>query len=587
MLNRCCNMNSRCTIHFIKYLFLILPSFGMLTVQEIYPQSYFISPLEIPIQLSGTFAELRSDHFHSGIDIRTGEAEGVKVFAVADGYVSRIKVSAGGYGKAIYISHPNGYVSVYGHLQQYAANIGDYVSKEQYSHESFEMDLYPQPGQIQVVKGEVIGLSGNSGSSGGPHLHFEIRDENSQKPVNPLLYGLKVEDKTPPVLNLLKVYPYDLQSRVEFINSDAEFFLHNNGHSWSLAKKDTIQINGKVYFGLGTWDPFNNGNNKNGVYSLRLMKDSVIVYEHVMESFSFEETRYINSLIDYSELIRKKRQIQKSFIQPNNHLSIYKTAVNKGIVSFNDETVHTMTYEVSDVAGNISTLKFYVQSGKMDIVHEEDEIQTKTTGQAFSYKNDNEFHSDDIILYVPGNALYDTMTFTYEELPGDGRMFSAIHRLHYVDVPLHTWCDLSIRPDSLPPEIQKKALIVKIEDDNSFVPVSGEWNGDYVHTSIREFGKYCVVVDTIPPTIKSVNLNRNKIITGQDTLSFTITDLLSGIKSYRGTLNSQWILMEYDAKNDLLFYKFDGHLNKGENKFELTVSDEKNNISKYSASLNY
>jgi hypothetical protein len=559
----------------------------MLSAQEIYPQSYFISPLEIPVQLSGTFAELRSDHFHSGLDLRTGEKEGMKVFAVASGYVSRIKVSSGGYGKAIYITHPNGYVSVYGHLKQCAGSIGDYVKKQQYANESFEVDLYPQAGQIQVIKGEVIGLSGNSGSSGGPHLHFEIRDENSQKPVNPLLFGFKVEDKSPPVLNLLKVYPVGRQSQVEYVNSSAEFFLVNTGGSWSLANQDTIQISGKVYFGIGTWDLFNNGNNKNGVYSVKLLADSLTVYQHQMESFSFDETRYINSLIDYSDWARKKRQVQKSYIQPNNHLSIYHGVVNNGIISFDDEKVHEMIYEVADIAGNISTLKFYVKSEKEDNAHENNEIQMGETNQIFTYKKDNEFRTDNVILKVPRNALYDTLSFSYQNLPGNRKMYSDIHRLHFDDVPLHSWCELSIRPDSLSQFLQQKAILVKLDDDKSFISVGGHWKEGYIHTQIREFGEYCVVADTVPPTIKPLNINNNKIITGQDTLSITIADTLSGINSYRGTLNGHWILMEYDAKNDLLFYKFDGHLNKGENKFELTVSDKKNNISKYKATLIY
>jgi len=587
MLNHYFIMNSKFTIYFLKYLLLLIPPTNFIIAQEIYPQSYFISPIEIPLQLSGTFAELRSDHFHSGLDIRTGEKEGLKVFAVASGYVSRIKVSSGGYGKAIYISHPNGYVSVYGHLQQFAGVIGDYVKKEQYANESFEVDLYPEAGQIQVTKGEIIGLSGNSGSSGGPHLHFEIRDENSQKPVNPLLFGFKVEDKSPPVLNLLKVYPAGRQSQVEYANSSADFFLVNTGSYWSLSNRDTIQISGKVYFGIGTWDLFNNGNNKNGVYSIKLIADSLTVYQHQMESFSFDETRYINSLIDYSNWSRKKRLIQKSYIQPNNHLSIYQGVVNNGIISFNDEKVHTMIYEVADIAGNISTLKFYVKSEREDNAQRSNEIQNGDTNQIFTYKKDNEFHTDNVIFKVPGSALYDTMTFTYEELPGDGKMFSAIHRLHSEDFPLHSWCELSILAESVSSGLKQKALIVKLDNDKNFISVGGNWKEGYIHAQIREFGEYCVVADTVPPVIKPLNINNNKIITGQDTLSVTMADMLSGINSYRGTLNGHWILMEYDAKNDLLFYKFDQHLKKGENNFELIVSDGKNNISKYKANLIY
>ncbi len=467
-----------------------------LTSQDKYPQNFFISPIGIDIKLSGTFGELRSDHFHSGMDIRTNEEEGYRIYAIADGYVSRIKVSSGGYGNALYITHPNGFVSVYGHLQKYNEAIGEYVKNEQYRRESFELDLYPKKGLLNVMQGEVVGLSGNSGRSGGPHLHFEIRDEATQKPINPLLFGYKVKDITPPVINLLKVYPSDEHTLIENKNKDFEFYTQNNGKAYSLVKKDTIRISGMAYFGINTYDPFNSGNNKNGVYSIQLFVDSDLVYEHDVETFSFDETRYINSLIDYKEYKLKKRRVQKSYVQPNNHLSIYGQVENNGVIEFSENSAHKIKYIVSDIAGNIATLSFIVKGKKQ---HLKLEKNPEKKGELFSYNSSNTFTTDGLYLDVPGRALYDSFYFEYNVSSPVKGSFSPVHHLHHDYVPLHKRCDLRIKADSLPSMLNGKALIARIDEKNELNSEGGEWIDGFIQTRIRDFGKYCIVVDTIPP----------------------------------------------------------------------------------------
>ena len=565
-------------------LFFVLLVTLNLTSQERYPQNYFISPVDIEIKLSGTFGELRSDHFHSGMDIRTNEVEGFNIYAIADGYVSRIKVSSGGYGNALYITHNNGFVSVYGHLQQYNQKISEFVKNEQYRRESFEVDLFPPKDLLKVTKGEIVALSGNTGRSGGPHLHFEIRNEATQKPINPLHFGYKVKDITPPVINLLKVYPANHNTLVENKNISAEFFTQNDGKEYSLVKKDTIRISGKAYFGINTYDPFNAGNNKNGVYSIKLLLDEKLIYEHDAETFSFDETRYINSLIDYKEYKLKKRRVQKSYIQPNNQLSIYGKVENKGVIKIKEGIVHELTYMVSDIAGNISQLSFFIKGKQQNI---KPLLNSEKQDELFSYKTNNSFKTEDIIFEVPGKALYDDLYFEYKVSPSSKNSFSPIHHLHYDYVPLHARCNLKIRPDSLPQKLQDKALIARIGEKNKFKSAGGEWVDGFIETRIREFGKYCILVDTIPPEIKEVDIYNNKDISKQNTIKVKIEDKLAGIKSYRGTLNGKWILMEYDAKSDLLIYRYDGHLIDGNNNFELKVVDEKNNISEYKVNLGY
>ncbi len=313
----------------------------------------------------------------------------------------------------------------------------------------------------------------------------------------------------------------------------------------------------------------------------------VLCYEHVMETFSFDETRYVNSLIDYPEYISNQRRVQKSYIQPNNHLSIYKNVKNDGIIEFTDDEVHLLTYKVADAIGNISTLSFWVKSEIQNEPVVPAEKQMDAQGSLFTYKSDNLFETGHIKFEVPGSALYDTLLFTYKLLPPIRNSYSGVHQLHNPTTPLQTWCNLFIRPDSLPKALQYKALIVKIEEQQKLTSVGGNWDNGFITTQIREFGKYCVMVDTISPKIIPVNISNNKNIAAQSTIQIKITDELSGIATYRGRLNGQWILMDYDAKNDLLIYSYDERLAKGENIFELTVTDKKNNTSNYKAKLIY
>ena len=571
----------------IAKIFLLLIISQQLTAQSYIPQNYFIPPVDIPIYLSGTFAELRSDHFHSGMDIRTGEAEGLNIYAIADGYVSRIKITAGGYGKALYITHPNGFVSVYGHLQQYNHSLNSYVIKQQYLRESYQVDLFPKKDQFVVKQGEIIAISGNTGRSGGPHLHFEIREEASQKPLNPLLFGFIVTDITPPVINLVKIYPASTNSTINNNSKPVEYFTVHNGNEYSLNNNDTITIGGSAYFGINTYDPFNHGNNKNGVYSIRLFVDSVLIFKQTANKFSFDETRYINSLIDYKDFKQKKRQIQKSYIQPNNHLSIYNYKINNGIIDFANGKVTRIMYVVSDIAGNESSLSFYVLGRTAEDNQSIEKKPANKHEEVFTYTRKNFFKTDDIIFEVPGRALYDTIHFIYDVSGSPEGSYSSLHHLHVDYVPLHTWCNLSIRPDALPVNLRDKALIAKVTGEGDFESAGGEWVNGLIKTRIREFGNYCIVTDTVPPEIKPLNIKDKKNVTNQQTIKIKISDKLSGIKSYRGMLNGKWILMEYDVKNDLLIYNFDDRLLQGTNIFTITVTDKKGNQSDYQAELLY
>jgi hypothetical protein len=307
---------------YIGLLIYVVLLSGKAIGQNTYPQNYFRNPLDIPISLAGSFGELRPNHFHSGIDIKTNSRENLNVYAVADGYVARIRVSANGFGNALYINHPNGYTSVYGHLNAYNPVIALYLKNMQYAKESFEVDLFPQAHELPVKKGDIVALSGNTGSSGGPHLHFELRETKTEITINPQLFGYEIEDRVPPAIQAIKLYPLSNSSAINGLNNSASFLVKGKAGNYTLAVSNPIEAHGNIVMGIITSDAQTSAGEKNGVYSIEIKMDGKRYYFHELDKFGFNETRGINSHIDYEERMKSKNTIQRSCVAPNNHLSI-------------------------------------------------------------------------------------------------------------------------------------------------------------------------------------------------------------------------------------------------------------------------
>lgn len=551
------------------------------TAQHNYPKNYFRSPVNFPVTLAGSFGELRKNHFHSGIDIRTQGVQGKPIYAVADGYVSRVNVSAGGFGKALYITHPNGYVSLYAHLKSYAGNIASWVKNQQYKNESFAIDTEVAQGVLKVKKGNIIAFSGNSGASGGPHLHFEIRDARTQEIIDPLDFGFMQPDEIAPRISWLKVYPMDDYSMVNFVNKPLLVPVSCTGGACSVKVSDTIKVSGNISFGI---EPSDNadGGLKTGVHSIVLSVDGTTIFTQTMDRFAFSETRYANSLKDYPAFIQGKRKIQRSYVAPNNKLSIYGEVVNRGVLNFTDRKPHLIKYVVKDVFGNSTKMSFWVKShppagGRPKPVY--------TGEQLLTYKQDNRFERKGIVFEVPKEALYEELPFEYNVTGPTGGSFSDVHHLQDNLTPLHTFCTLTIKTEGLPSYLTEKALIVKVLPGNKYASAGGKYSGGYITAQIREFGNYTVMVDEKPPVIRAVNVFNNKKVSKQNSIQVKISDNLAGIKTYRGTLNGRWILMDYDAKSNQLTYTFDEKIKTGKNVFVLTVTDGSGNSSRYEATL--
>ena len=567
-------------------LFLLLNTVPLLTLaQKQHPQNYFRSPVSFPVSLAGSFGEIRRNHFHSGIDIRTEGVQGKPVYAIADGYVSRVNVSPGGFGKALYISHPNGYTSLYGHLRNYAGAIAVWVKAQQVKKESFAMDVEVPDGTLKVKKGDLVAYSGNSGASGGPHVHFEIRDSKTQEIIDPLDFGFMKADGIPPKITWVKIYPFGDNSMVNFTEKAVLIPVTGSGGRYRLQMADTVKVSGNIIFGIETSDNAE-GSLKTGVHAIELTIDGQKVYSQNIERFAFAETRYVNSLLDYPAFVQNGRKIQRSYVAPNNKLSIYSDVKNRGVVNFVDSKAHKVQYVVKDAFGNPATLVFYVRSHPPANMGGRPKPPLNQDAQLFSYKADNKFERPNLKFEVPAAAVYDDFPLEYSLTSPVPRSYSGVHHLQDRYTPLHTYCELSIKTENLPKNLESKAVIVAVGSGNKFISKGGTFENGWITTKIRDFGNYAVTVDTEPPVIKAINIFPNKKVTKQSSILVKISDNLSGIKTYRGTINGKWILMDYDEKNRLLTYSFDEMMKPGKNQFLLIVTDAVGNSARYEASLN-
>lgn len=582
-------------IHFMnsfRYLtmsvLLLLVLYNTMSGQAINALPDFHMPLNIPLLLSGNFGEVRSTHFHTGIDIKTQQETGKKVYAVYDGYISRVKVQSGAYGKSLYLTHPNGYVSLYAHLSKFMPEIETLIKEYQYERKSFEVDFYPDAGQYIVEKGQVIALSGNTGRSGGPHLHFELRKARNQNPLNVLKYHFDIKDDIKPVIDNIVVYPVDNLSLVNDENIKLIIpVAGSNGH-YEIPERDSISVSGNIGFGIETYDYLNGSNNKCGVYSIELFIKDSLVYSHKIDELSFDELRYVNSHTDYEEKIKNKRIIHKLFLEPNNKLNIYGNLVNRGIYKFEDSNLAEVRIIVRDIYKNVSQISFPVKSDKKDnqvtaVEHDTNYVKT------FFYYQPNKYKTGELKISLPEDALYDNIDFRYARIADNDTGYSDIHHIHNEYTALHKNYSLSIKARNIPENLQNKALIAFIDKDTILVSEGGKWENGFVTTTTRTFGQFRISIDTTAPTINPVNFNNNGKYNGNGKLSFKIEDDLSGIKSYDGYIDNEWALFEYDAKSSTLSYKFDEGriLTKTKHKLEIIIHDHKNNIGTYNGTFYY
>lgn len=571
---------------------IVVLSVGVLHSQKSkFPQNYFISPINLPLQASGTFGEFRSNHFHSGLDLRVGGVVGEPVYAVGDGYVSRIKVSGYGGGKIVYITHPNGYKSVYMHLNNFCGKIADWVEKYQYTNHTFDLDVDISPETLPVRSGDQIANAGNTGGSGGPHLHFELRYANNDKTINPLLFGYYMKDNTAPTIHDIRIYPFGESTTINGKNEPLSLYAQTSsptpkkGKGKKPAPKprpvgDTVKISGKFYLGIHTSDASDGSTGRNGVYRVLLTADDKLVYSYQDTAFMFEETRAINAMIDYPLYINKRTPYLLSRVLKGHNAGLCKAHSDGGYIYFTDNDVHTITYTVTDFADNVTTKTFYVQSVEQKpAAPAKQKALARYIPLAYYLKNTHQkgdfgFEMDEYTIYEN-----DYLDFTTAS-PGNSKLLSNIYTLRLVntDLPPHKTYQLKIRIPDRYRTMKDKLLIVSIWGRQMFAQQSRVEKG-FVVADVRTFGSFAIAMDTTAPAATPSNFSNTKPLKGNE-LIIKVADNLSGVAYYHCYVNGNWTLAEFDGKTSSLTVAAD-KLNEGTNNVRLIIGDTKKNENTY------
>ena len=513
---------------------------------------YYRSPIDFDIELSGTFGELRGNHFHAGLDIRTGGVEGKPIYAVADGYVSRVKVSPWGYGKALYIAHPNGTTSVYGHLKTYQGDVLDAVVKEHYRRKSYEMDWYVPKGQIPIKKGQVIALSGNTGGSAAPHLHFEIRDAQGRT-VNPLLKGLVAVDSIRPSITSGRLYALD-----------HDYYLQHGTFANRLIRdKEVIHVQPGRYGAGAKWvDYFTHKFNKLGINYAELLIDGTPVFTQTIEKFAFEEGRLINKHIDFWHFSEHGYRYVKMFRDRGNTLDFYK---GNGAIEIKEGQKIKVQIVVHDLSKQNDQISFTLV-GDSAAKPLENSGSAAFEGVLCSANKGITLNAQNAQVIVPAFATYNDVILRLEETPGTGTAVSPMIHIRHNHVPLNSPITVKIKAPDLPGVVMMR--YDKASRSSSYE--GGKKQGAYVVETTKAFGVFYLAQDTVKPTIRPTALRRH--------VRYRVADNMSGIHRFNGYIDGQWFLLEYEPKQSALFGVLPSTLSSGTHTIRVEVEDGAGNM---------
>lgn len=547
----------------MKFVVLFVLFSVSVSAQNLYPKDYFRPPMDIPMQLSGNFGELRPNHFHAGFDLKTNKVEGQKVYACADGYISRIKISIYGYGKAIYITHPNGYVTVYGHLQRASGAIQDYIVAEQYKQKEYEIEVFPKQNELVVKKGDLIAFSGNTGGSEGPHLHFEIRNVYTEKVINPSSF-FTIKDTKKPIISSLLAYPVDDSSIVN--ESMRPVILGLTLQKDGTYLSDKVLANGRIGFGVSSYDTDDVSFNANGVFRTQLLSNGKLVYGYEFDEMVFDEARYINTFIDYKRYKASKQRVQKLFMKEPYSLSNIKKNEDNGIFNVVKNFSQTEHLEVTDFYNNSTVVTIPVEFSDKPAVISED---VKKTKYFVKYKNDSSFEKDNVSVFFPANTFYEDFYLNFDVKGNE--LF-----LHDDTIPVHSNFTISIEDKTTTAE-QKKKMFIATRKGNKLGYIATKVNGNTFSCRTRNLGQFTLAKDIIAPKITIAKPIEGKLVTSKS-IQLRISDDLSGINSYKAYLNGKWVLFEYESKNNKITHFFDDNfVLDGDNILKVIVADNVGN----------
>ncbi len=530
---------------------------------SIYPQNYFRNPLGVPIQLAANFGELRTNHFHMGLDIRTQQRENLPVYAAADGYISRVRVAEGGFGNALYVTHPAGYTTLYAHLNTFSPEVEDYLKVQQYKNQKWEIDLRPEKGEFKVSKGQFIAYSGNTGASQGPHLHFEIYDDKTGLNLNPELFGLPINDNIAP--KFYGLYLYDRRYST-YLAPPEDISIYARGNTYS-ARQGIIETGTQlISFGIRAEDKNNDSPFMFGIFQAELWMDDTLLHAFQMNNIGYENTRYINASMDYNKWMNGRRGIQHLSTLPGNKLNIYSEAGSNGVIILQDTVLHDIKIVISDVSGNTSELNCKISYNPSRLSHKPFPLNTTplVPGRA------GEVRSENAIVNFSENAFYDVVPFKITEVPAQNtNQASPAIYLHNNLVPVHDYYTVGIK-FSLPaysPLIYR--TVMELTSGPSRYLVKPEIDGEYLRGSFNKLGVVRLLVDTIPPKILSAL--QNVTISNGKVLQVRCSDNLNETQQFRAEADGKWLL--FKKRGSYYTYKVDEHCPNGRFQLNLSVSD--------------
>ena len=527
------------------------------------------SPIDLPLNLSGTFGEFRSSHFHYGLDVTTNKKSGYNVYSIDSGSIVRINVSTSGYGKVLYINHPNGLTSIYAHLKEFSPKIQKYIKTQQYLNKSYSVQKFFNNGEIKVNKGDIIGYTGNTGGSSGPHLHFEIRDTKSQNPINPLSFNYKYDDSNRPIIKSLYVFDED------------DIFKKGNPKQYEIKKindslyiADKIIYSNKIGIGIEVYDRQSKNNyNRNGVYEVKMFLDSVLNFSYKMDKINIDESVFRKIFYDYSLLKTKKKRIQKVYYPPNSKLNFLNHNVNTGIFESSDKDEKDVLLEVSDWNNNKSYLNFKIEGNTSNLLEKSiDGIEIETSQKYMIKKNNVE-------IVFNKNSFFNNVALNIKSQNDTLKIDEDLY-------PLRRSYNIKIFKQVEDSIIKRQSFIGLINKNGklSYLKTSNKDNFFSVNSS--NLGSFTLSRDSINPEIKALNFSLNKDISNQKTIRLRIYDKTSGIKSYNVFINNKWALFEHEPKSNLIFHNIDdGIIENGENNITIKVIDGVGNKTEFKSKV--
>lgn len=538
-----------------KYIVGLMLLCGVQANSQNNAQPRFAPPFDFPLVLSGNFGEIRSNHFHGGLDFKTQSVSGKRVLALGDGYISRIRVTQGS-GYVLDVKYDNGYTTILRHNEAFASPIAKRVEDLQYAKESWEVEIVPEPGEYPVKAGQYIARSGNLGYSFGPHLHMDMLETESGDYIDPLpFFKSRIKDTRSPKATEFMLFPQKGRGVVNYSNEPQAF---------SIVEGDTIKAWGVIGSAIKAYDYMDGANNRYGVHTVVLSVDGKEVFRSVVDRFSSYENRMINSWT--------YNQFMKSFIEPGNTLRMLSASNNnRGLVTINEERPYRFLYELKDLYGNTARYSFVVHGTRLPVP-----AAPPRDKYYFAWDRANYLNEPGMQLVVPRKRLYDDVYLNFE-MRTDTNTVSYVYQLTKELVPLHTYADLKIGIRKFVVPDLEKYYVARINDKGKLIRVGGKYEDGFMKARIRELGTYAVALDTVAPVITAVAKNnwaRNgKII-------YKVKEEESGIRSYKGMIDGKYALFGLHIMNNRLICELDPARVKkgGTHKIVLRLTDNCGNI---------